>query len=50
MCSLAYPNFRPFFCFVHLHRILNNLQYTDFDFPSSYDTQKAVMDALDWCA
>ena len=46
---LSLPWLPPFSCFVHLYRVLNNLQYVDFHSHWSCDILKVLMNALDWC-
>ena len=41
-------DFCELFCFVHLYKSLNSIQYRDFHSHRSYDRQKVLVDVLDW--
>lgn len=43
-------DFCELFCFVHLYKSLNSIQYRDFHSHRSYDRQKVLVDVLDWYA
>ena len=41
-------DFCELFCFVHLYKSLNSIQYRDFHSHRSHDRQKVLVDVLDW--